>query len=58
MAEEIFTIQVPFKGETIPVEIHTMLPDGPNNVDYHVWLNGQLAFTIQPHLDVCDEPCC
>jgi hypothetical protein len=57
MEKEIFTIHVPFKGNTIALEIHATPPIGADNGDYQVWNNGEHVFTINPHLDVCDDPC-
>jgi hypothetical protein len=57
MEQEIFTIQVPYNGQAVDVEIRTAAPKGPDDADHEVWLAGQLAFVIEPHLDVCDSPC-
>jgi hypothetical protein len=57
MEQETFTVHVKDHDEIIEVVIRTTPPDGPENIDHEIWINGKHAFTINPHLDVCDEPC-
>lgn len=57
MEQETFTLQVPYKGTIVPIEVKAVLIDEFGNEDYQVWINGAQAFTINPHLDVYDAPC-